>query len=126
MWVPISGDHMNAVMHCTDQPALDYNKLPFCRRGIAHLVSSHCTLKQAEHLLNDGEISKREFVRYARIWENSTFRSSSKIQDKLFAIGGQQALERRYKRTKKLYSAWRMQILTTMSREILIKLGKKF
>lgn len=111
-------------LHSTGMETLDYRKLPFSKYGIAQLVSSQCTLNQAQHMFSQGVISKREFARYVRIWENSAYRTTSKVQEGLYAIGGQAAVERRYCRAANLHVAWRKQVLISIARDCLARLGK--
>jgi len=112
-------------LQCDGMPTLDYRKVPFKQLGLTKLVSSQCTFNQAQHLYCQGEVSKQEFDRYTRIWANSAFRSTSKAQDQLYAIGGQAAVERRYSRASKLHVAWRKQVLISIARDCLERLGKK-
>jgi len=90
--------------------------------GLCKLVSAHCTWNQAQSLFAEGAITKRQLRRYVRLWENSTFRTHSRTQDALFAIGGQTALERRYTRSLRLHVAWRKKVLALMARDCLAKL----
>ncbi|MFC6281179.1 hypothetical protein [Polaromonas aquatica] len=108
----------------TDIETPDYQRLPFSKYGIAQLVSSQCTFSQAQKMYFQGAISKREFARYARIWENSAYRTTSKAQDSRYSAGGQAALERRYSRAMKLHAAWRKQVLISIARDCLARLGK--
>lgn len=102
---------------------LDYRKVPFKKLGLSRLVSAQCTFNQAQHLYRQGEVTKREFDRYNRIWSNSTFRSNSKAQDQLFALGGQAAVERRYSRASNLHVAWRKKVLISIARDCLERLA---
>jgi hypothetical protein len=113
-----------SALQSTHTETLNYQTLPFSKYGIAQLVSAQCTFSQAQHMFVQGVISKREFARYTRIWENSTFRTNSRAQDGLYAIGGQAAVERRYCRARKLHAAWRMQVLISIARDCLARLGK--
>lgn len=103
----------------TESHIPDYKNLPFSKYGLAHLVRSGCTLDQARHLYNEGAVSKREFARYIRIWENSTYRSDSPSQQSLYDLGGQAAVDRRYQRAGKLHVAWRKKVLITLANECL-------
>lgn len=119
------GCRMSATaLHGTGMETLDYRRLPFSKYGIAQLVSSQCTLNQAQHLFSQGVISKRELARYVRIWESSAYRTTSKVQDGRYATGGQAAVERRYSRAMKLHAAWRKQVLISIARDCLARLGK--
>lgn len=97
----------------------DYKNPPFSKYGIAQLLRTGCTLNQARHLYNEGIVSKREFTRFLRIWENSTYRSESTSQQSLYDIGGQAAVERRYLRAASLHVAWRKKVLITLAADCL-------
>jgi hypothetical protein len=105
-------------------PTLDYRQVPFKKLGLTRLVSSQCTFNQAQHLYRQGEVTKREFDRYTRIWANSSFRSTSKAQEQLYAIGGQAAVERRYSRASKLHVAWRKKVLISIAKDCLDRIGQ--
>lgn len=90
---------------------LDRQILKFNMYGLAHLVGLTCTPNEAQKLLEQGSITKRQHNRFLRIWGNSTFRSCSRSQDMLYALGGQEAIERRYKRAQALHKAWYRAVL---------------
>lgn len=72
----------------------------------------------------EGDDSEREFTRFLRIWENSTYRSDSTSHQSLYDIDGQAAIERRNLRAASLHLAWRKKALITFANDCLSAMGR--
>jgi hypothetical protein len=81
-------------------------------RNDVFLTEPACTLNDAQVMLEKGYITQRDYNRYYRCWANSSFHSFSDVQDRIFALGGMPALERRYARSRNLHQAWRSKVIS--------------
>jgi len=105
--------HKMVGLYATTPESIRYRKMISGDHEVAmrFLTGTTCNLNNAQALFAQGRITQREYNRYFRVWGNSAIRFTSAVQDRIFALGGMPALERRFARSRKLHQAWRAKVM---------------
>lgn len=93
-------------METNSLPPLDWRRIPFKLRPVASLYCGPTTYNQAARMLQNGEISDKEFARYRFFWTWETVRLSDQEdacnRQHLCRLAlGAEGLDRRFERVRR-------------------------